>query len=433
MNFAFLTPGTGSYYCGACMRDNALAKSLLAAGHRVSLLPMYLPLQLDEETLSQTQNPIFFGGINVYLQQNLSLFRHTPRWLDDFLNNSKLLRFVAKRSHMTSARVHGAMALAMLRIESSHFGKELDKLIDWLATDKPDILCLGTALQAGMIRQLKQRLGVKIICSFQGEDSFLDGLPEPFKTECWAELRDRLKDADLLVAPSQFYADLMRQRLDAPDLRIEVIPNGIDLEGYLPPKPSSPPVIGYLARMIREKGLSEFVKAFIHLRKKLHHPDARLHIAGACTAGDEALVSSLKQQLAAAGLADQVMWSPNISREEKAVMLSSLTLFSVPAAYPEAFGLYLIEAMASGVPVVQPASSSFPEIVQNSGCGVLVPPGDPFALAQAWYDLMQDHTALPSLGAKGRRAAEQSYSVEAMRERYLAQATGLAQIPEAES
>jgi glycosyltransferase involved in cell wall biosynthesis len=433
VNFAFLTPGTGSYYCGACMRDNALAKSLLAAGHQVSLLPMYLPLQLDEEMLPQAQNPIFFGGINVYLQQNLSLFRHTPRWLDDFLNNTKLLRFAAKRSHMTSARVHGEMALAMLRLEGSPFGKELDKLIDWLASEKSDVLCLGTALQAGMIRQLKQRLGVKIICCFQGEDSFLDGLPEPFKTSCWNELRDRLQDADLLVAPSQFYADLMRNRLNAPDLHIEVMPNGIDLEGYLPPAPSSPPVIGYLARMIREKGVELLVSAFIHLRKNLDHPDARLHIAGACTAGDEALVASLKQQLAAAGLADQVTWSPNISREEKAGMLSSLTLFSVPATYPEAFGLYLIEAMASGVPVVQPASSSFPEIVQNSGCGVLVPPGDPFALAQAWYDLMQDHTALPSLGAKGRRAAEQSYSVEAMRERYLAQATGLAQIPEAES
>jgi glycosyltransferase involved in cell wall biosynthesis len=428
MNFAFLTPGTGSYYCGACMRDNALAKSLLAAGHRVSLLPMYLPLQLDEETLSQTHNPIFFGGINVYLQQNLSLFRHTPRWLDHFLNNSKLLRFAAKRSHMTSARVHGAMALAMLRIEGSHFGKELDKLIDWLATEKPDVLCLGTALQAGMIRQLKQRLGVKIICSFQGEDSFLDGLPEPFKTDCWAELRARLKDADRLVAPSQFYADLMRQRLDAPDLRIEIMPNGIDLEGYLPPKPASPPVIGYLARMIREKGVGLLVSAFIHLRKNLHHPDARLHIAGACTAGDEALVASLKQQLAAAGLAEQVTWSPNISREEKAAMLSSLTLFSVPATYPEAFGLYLIEAMASGVPVVQPRASSFPEIIEESGGGVLVPAGDPVALAQAWYDLMQNHTALPSLGARGRRAAKQFYSVEAMRERYLAQATGLANL-----
>jgi glycosyltransferase involved in cell wall biosynthesis len=410
------------------MRDNALAKSLLAAGHRVSLLPMYLPLQLDEETLSQTHNPIFFGGINVYLQQNLSLFRHTPRWLDHFLNNSKLLRFAAKRSHMTSARVHGAMALAMLRIEGSHFGKELDKLIDWLATEKPDVLCLGTALQAGMIRQLKQRLGVKIICSFQGEDSFLDGLPEPFKTDCWAELRARLKDADRLVAPSQFYADLMRQRLDAPDLRIEIMPNGIDLEGYLPPKPASPPVIGYLARMIREKGVGLLVSAFIHLRKNLHHPDARLHIAGACTAGDEALVASLKQQLAAAGLAEQVTWSPNISREEKAAMLSSLTLFSVPATYPEAFGLYLIEAMASGVPVVQPRASSFPEIIEESGGGVLVPAGDPVALAQAWYVLMQNHTALPSLGARGRRAAKQFYSVEAMRERYLAQATGLANL-----
>ena len=428
MNFAFLTPGTGSYYCGACMRDNALAKSLLAAGHQVSLLPMYLPLQLDEEVLAQAQNPIFFGGINVYLQQNLSLFRHTPRWLDHFLNNSKLLRFAAKRSHMTSARVHGAMALAMLRIEGSHFGKELDKLIDWLATEKPDVLCLGTALQAGMIRQLKQRLGVKIICSFQGEDSFLDGLPEPFKTECWAELRDRLKDADLLVAPSQFYADLMRQRLDAPDLRIEIMPNGIDLEGYLPPKPASPPVIGYLARMIREKGVGLLVSAFIHLRKNLHHPDARLHIAGACTAGDEALVASLKQQLAAAGLAEQVTWSPNISREEKAAMLSSLTLFSVPATYPEAFGLYLIEAMASGVPVVQPRASSFPEIIENSGGGVLVPAGDPVALAQAWYELLSSPDALQSFREKGRHAAENHYSVSAMRERYLAQATGLANL-----
>jgi glycosyltransferase involved in cell wall biosynthesis len=425
MNFAFLTPGTGSYYCGACMRDNALAKSLLAAGHQVSLLPMYLPLQLDEEVLPQAQNPIFFGGINVYLQQNVSLFRHTPRWLDNFLNHSGLLRSAARRSHMTSAHTHGAMALAMLRIEDSRFGKELDKLIDWLATDKPDILCLGTALQAGMIRQLKQRLGVKIICCFQGEDSFLDGLPEPFKTDCWKELRDRLQDADLLVAPSQFYADLMRQRLDAPGLRIEVMPNGIDLEGYRPPNPSSPPVIGYLARMIREKGLPVLVEAFIHLRNTLKHPDVRLHIAGAATAGDSKLIGELKRQLTAAGLGDQVIWSPNISREQKADMLSSLTIFSVPATYPEAFGLYLIEALASGVPVVQPRASSFPEIIEESGGGVLVPPGDPIALATAWQDLLNRPDALQSFREKGRHTAEHSYSVKAMRERFLALATPL--------
>jgi len=419
VTFAFLTPGTGSYYCGACMRDNALAKSLHAAGHKISLLPMYLPLQLDEEKLDQPENPIFFGGINVFLQQKIPLFRHAPRWLHSLLNNSSLLRSAAKRSHMTSAREHGEMALAMLRIEHSSFDKELDKLIDFLATENPDVLCLGTALQAGMIRQLKQRLGVKIICTFQGEDSFLDGLPEPYRSQCWAELNARLTDADLIVAPSKFYADLMRRRLDAPDLRIEIMHNGIDLDGYLPPNPSSPPVIGYLARMIREKGIEVLVNAFIHLRNELKHPDARLHIAGACTAGDEKLVASLKAKLAAANLTNSVDWSPNLSREQKADFLSSLTLFSVPATYPEAFGLYLIEALASGVPVVQPDASSFPEILSTSNAGVLVPSNDLAALAQAWHDLLRNSEQRATLSINARHAAEQFFSVQAMRERFL--------------
>nr|WP_226895034.1 glycosyltransferase family 4 protein [Luteolibacter marinus] len=314
----------------------------------------------------------------------------------------------------------------MLRIEDSHFGKELDKLIDWLATDKPEILVLGTALQAGMIRELKSRLGVKIICCFQGEDSFLDGLPEPFKSGSWSELRKRLPEADLLVAPSAFYADLMRRRLDDPTLKIEVIPNGIDLAGYQISKPAqSPPVIGFLARMIREKGVHHLVEAFIHLRTTLQHPDARLHIAGASTAGDVKLVDELKQQLHATGLSDHVTWSPNLSRDDKAAMLSSLTLFSVPATYPEAFGLYLVEALASGVPVVMPHASSFPEIITPSEAGLLVPPDDPIALATAWHELLQRPDQLRDFREKGRRAAEQSYSVEAMRDRFLAVAESL--------
>jgi len=408
------------------MRDNALAKALHAAGHQVSLLPMYLPLQLDEDVLTQPGNPIFFGGINVFLQQKLALFRHTPRWFDKLLNHSSLLRYAAKRSHMTSAREHGEMALAMLRLEASHFGKELDKLIDWLAIEKPDLLCLGTAMQAGMIQELKRRLGVKIICCFQGEDSFLDGLPEPFKTQCWSELRSRLPAADLLVAPSRYYADFMRHRLGTPDLRIEVMPNGIDLEGYRLATPApAPPVIGYLARMIRLKGIEVLVHAFIHLRTRLQHPDARLHIAGAATSGDLHLVAELKQQLEAAGLADQVTWSPNISREAKAAMLASLTLFSVPATYPEAFGLYLIEALACGVPVVQPDASSFPEIIAASQAGVLVPSADPIALASAWHELLQNPAKLQALRENGRQAAEQVYSVQAMRKRFLSLAEPL--------
>ncbi|MEP4078022.1 glycosyltransferase family 4 protein [Haloferula sp.] len=431
MNIAILTPGTGSYYCGACMRDNALAKSLHAAGHEVSLLPMYLPLMLDDDQLPQADNPIFFGGINVFLQQKLKL--RIPGFLHKLLNNSSLLRSAAKRSHMTSARDHGEMALAMLRIEDSPFGQEMDQLINWLAQEKPDILLLGTALQAGMIRQLRKRLDVKIICSFQGEDSFLDGLPEPFKTDCWNELTARLPEADLLISPSQFYADLMRRRLNLPTQNIEVLPNGIQPSPDAAQPPDQPlstshsalgtaakrPVVGYLARMIREKGIHHLVEAFIHLRNELKHPDAHLHIAGAMTAGDEKLVAELKQQLSQAKLTDHVTWSPNISLEEKNALLAGFTLFSVPATYPEAFGLYLIEALAAGVPVVQPDAASFQEIIATSDAGRLVPPNDPKALATAWHSLLSDPDELQSFSEKGRRAAAKFYSVEAMRDRFL--------------
>ncbi len=438
LKIVFLTPGTGGWYCGACMRDNALARALQAAGHEVSLLPMYLPLQLDEEMLENPRTaPVFFGGINVYLQQNFALFRHTPGWLDRLLNSPRLLRRVARHSHMTSAREHGQMTLAMLRLEDHSFAKELAKLCAWLEQDPPDILCLSTALQAGMIRELRRRLpGVKVICCFQGEDTFLDGLPDPYGTACWRELALRVRDADALVSPSTFYAGLMRGRLGSENLTIHVLANGINLSGYTPqPDKQGPPVIGFLARMTREKGLEVMVDAFIHLRKVLGHPSARLHLAGAATADNQQLIDELKQRLAAANLTEFVRWQTNLSRGEKAAMLASLTLFSVPAIYPEAFGLYVLEAMASGVPVVQPAAASFPEIIDRAGAGVLVPLPDaatsrsvgvppttlhPADLAQAWHDLLQQPDKLREMAVASRRAAGTHYDVSMMRDAFVA-------------
>lgn len=425
LKIVFLTPGTGGWYCGACMRDNALAKSLHAAGHEVTLLPMYLPLQLDEEILeSSSAEPVFFGGINVYLQQKSAFFRHTPEWVDHLLDHPGLLRGVARRSHMTSARDHGELTLAMLRLEESHLGKEIDKLVDRLQQEKPDILCLSTALQAGMIRDLRRRLGVKIICCFQGEDTFLDSLPDPFREACWSELAERTRDADLLVSPSRFYADLMEKRLgpDAPE--ISVLSNGINLEGYDPmPEKPGPPVIGFLARMCRGKGLETMVDAFIHLRRTLQHPDAQLHLAGAVTPEDEPLIAGMKVRLADAGLTGDVSWQPNISRAEKALMLRSLTLFSVPTLYPEAFGLYVVEAMASGVPVVQPDAASFPEILGDAG--TLVPPGDPAALARTWYELLEQPDELRRMAASGRDAAQRQFDVDVMRDAFITLARGI--------
>ncbi len=234
VKIVFLTAGTGSYYCGACMRDNTLARELHRAGHDVTIAPMYLPLILDETMLANAKDvPVFFGGINVFLQQKIPLFRKTPAAVDRLLNSTGLLKWAARRSHMTSARTHGEMMLQMLDVDAGPLRKELDKLLEWLAVvARPDLICLSNALLAGFGAELKRRLGAPIATFFQGEDTFLDGLPEPYRSRSWAALKRRLADSDLLLAPSRFYADHMGQRLALTPGAIEVVPNGIDLAGY---------------------------------------------------------------------------------------------------------------------------------------------------------------------------------------------------------
>ena len=141
VKIVFLTAGTGSYYCGACMRDNTLARELHRAGHDVTIAPMYLPLILDETTLDNAKEvPEFFGGINVFLQQKFPLFRKTPAAFDRLLNSTGLLKWAARHSHMTSAREHGEMAIEMLNVDSGRMRKELDKLLGWLGEDRKSVV-----------------------------------------------------------------------------------------------------------------------------------------------------------------------------------------------------------------------------------------------------------------------------------------------------
>jgi glycosyltransferase involved in cell wall biosynthesis len=405
VKIVFLTPGTGSYYCGACMRDNALARELHRAGDDVTMAPMYLPHTLDEESLpGSSRVPVFFGGINVYLQQKVPLFRRTPAFVDRLLNSTGLLRWAARHSHMTSARDHGEMTLEMFNVGSSRLGKELEKLMGWLEhAERPDVVCLSTALLAGFAEPLKRRLGAPVVTFFQGEDTFLDGLPEPFRTQCWEAMAGTLRASDLILSPSRFYADLMGRRLGLAREAVKVVFNGIQLEGYAAAEsPPATPTIGYLARMCREKGIEVMVDAFFHLAGELGDRETRLHLAGAATAGDEPLIRRLRARIESAGLAARVTWSPNISREEKISFLRGLSLFSVPATYAEAFGLYVVEAMACGVPVVQPEAAAFPELIAAGGGGLGVRPRDPAALARAWRDLLRDPARRAELGRAGR-------------------------------
>lgn len=412
MKITILTAGTGSYYCGACMRDNALARELIARGHEAHLVPMYLPLQLDEIRIDQ-DTPVFFGGINVYLQQKYQVFQMLPRWADRLMNANWLLRAAARRSHMTSAREQGEMTCQMLRLEESRLGREVDKLVEWLQHEgPPDVVLLSNALLSGLVRDLKKRLQIPVVCAFQGEDSFLDGLPDPWREQAWKEMAVRSKEAELRIAPSRFYGRMMEKRLGFDEGSIEVLPNGIDLSDY-EAGCGEGKKIGYLARMCHAKGLGLLVDAFIALNDR----SLSLAVAGTMGGGDEDYVRDLKLKLERAGLADRVEWRPDLDRAEKAAFLKELAVFSVPVRIPEAFGLYILEAMACGVPVVMPESSAFPEIVGEAGCGILVEPESAGKLADGLREML-DHPKRREIGQKGRQAVERNYHVGVMTDRF---------------
>lgn len=426
MNIIQLTPGAGNMFCGNCLRDNAFVAALRGLGHEALMIPLYLPLTLDEPDQS-IEAPIFFSGLNVYLEQKSAFFRHAPRWLHDLLASRGLLRWAAGRAAKTRAAELGDLTLSMLRGEQGNQARELEDLIRWLQTQqKPNAICLSNALLVGMAHRLRAELQAPVLCMLQGEDSFLDALPESHRRACWQALAEQATHVDLFVAPSHYFADLMRERLGLPSERVDVVHNGINLEGYESAAPDldlasarngnppAIPVLGYFARMCREKGLPMLVEAFILVRKRGRVPGLRLRVGGSCGPADEPVVAQLRERLESAGLLGDTEFCPNLDRAAKLAFLRGLSVFSVPALYGEAFGLYLLEALAAGVPVVQPRAAAFPELVEATGGGLLCSPNDVQALAEGIEEVLLNPERARTLSKSGRQVVFDKFSVGAM-------------------
>jgi glycosyltransferase involved in cell wall biosynthesis len=417
-----ITPGAGKMFCGACLRDNALVKALRQQGHAAVLAPLYLPLTLDEEDQSAGA-PIFFSGINVYLEQQSSFFRHAPGWLHDALASPTLLKWASGAAAKTNPASLGALTISMLRGEAGHQARELDDLLDWLRKEKPDVASLSNALLVGMARRIKQELKIPVLCSLQGEDWFLDSLPQPERDLAWQVAAERAADVDLFIAPSRYYAEVMERRLHIPAGRIRVIHNGLNLEGFSPGpqrRPGDPPVLGYFARMCREKGLERLVHAFITVKQRRRVRNLKLRVGGSCGPADQPLVDELRERLTRAGLLGDVEFRPNVSRTDKVSFLHGLDVFSVPAEYGEAFGLYILEALACGVPVVQPRHGAFPELVGATGGGVLAAAGDEIALALQIENLLLEPERARAMGLAGAAAVRERFGIDTMAGRVAA-------------
>jgi glycosyltransferase involved in cell wall biosynthesis len=405
-------------YCGSCLRDNAMATELIARKHDVLLLPVYTPTFTDEPNVSSDH--VVLGGISAYLEQYVPFFRRTPKWLDRLWDSKFVLSLASRRSISTNPKMLGEMTVSVLKGEDGFQSKEIEKLIDWLKTEpRLDIINLPYTLLISLAKPLKEALNVPIVCTLQGEDLFLDGLQEPYREAALRLIRDQLKNVDGFLSVSEYYADFMPEYLGIPREKIRVVPLGINPHGFevREPNRTGPFTVGFLGRVAPEKGLHVLAEAYRLVRKEL--PAARLEVAGYMAPDAKSYLTDVEKQLADAGLAGEFRYHGVIDRDHKIAFLRKLDVMSLPATYDEPKGVSLLEAMACGVPLVQPRRGAFTEIVESTGGGILVRPDDPADLAEGILKIARDRKLAEELGANGFRGVREHYSAAYMADRLL--------------
>jgi glycosyltransferase involved in cell wall biosynthesis len=391
-----------------------------ALGHDVTMMAMYTPLRVDEESVSEAR--VFYGGIEAYLLQR---FPQRHWWSEPLLKlaGSQTLLNLMPRFDIGSAvdpAQNAELTLSMLRGEMGHQSSLLDEMVQWLTTTvRPDLVHVTNTLISGTVRALKRALNVPIVCGLHGEDIFVDGLPGAYRTQALDFIRANAAEIDHFIAISQYYADTFGRLIGIDPHKITLVRPGIALNDYResPHEPSpigKPLTLGYLARISPEKGLHVLVEAFIRLSESGRFPGLRLRAAGYLSRAHARYVEDIHRRVAQAGLTDRVEIIGTVDRQQKLAFLRSLDVFSVPTIYRDPKGLPVLEALASGVPVVQPNHGAFPELVQATGGGLLYNPDDPYSLAETLAQLLSDAALQAKLGQQGRAAVSAHFSAERM-------------------
>lgn len=416
MKIVHIIPGSGgTFYCQNCLRDNELIKNLRATGNDVIMVPIYLPHNIDGKGI-MGDTPVFYGAINVFLKEKLPFYRHAPLWLERLFDSESLLQMAAKKSGSTRATGLEEMTLSMLEGENGRQATELDHLISFFEKElKPDVIHLSNALLLGLAKRLKNDLGAAVVCSLQDENEWIDPMSEKYQKLTWDKMAERAVDVDAFVAASRYYADRSIAQLNLPPEKVHVVYGGIEPERYeTSALDLNPPVIGYLCRMSEYFGLGIISEAFIILKQNSKFKDTRLYLMGGYTSDDKAFIKKMMRKFKKNNVDADVTLFESFDIGERIKFLKSLSVLSVPVPGGEAFGAYMIESLASGVPIVQPNAGGYPEFVANTGGGVIYEPNDPEHLAKALADLFSDKDKLHSLGRNGRDKVISQYTMPAM-------------------
>jgi glycosyltransferase involved in cell wall biosynthesis len=421
MRILAITAGAGRMYCGSCLRDNALATEMMARGHDVSLLPIYTPTLTDEPNVSGDQ--VLFGGISVYLQQHVPLLRRTPALLDKIWDSAAVIRaFAGRAATAVDPKFLGELTVSTLKGEDGFQAKEVRKLALWLkGQPRFDAVVLPNSMLIGLAGPIRRAVGGPVFCTLQGEDLFIDGLEEPHRGEVLDLIRRGVAEVDAFIAVSRYYAEHMSGLLSIPREKMEVVPLGINLAGHHAERENreGPFTVGYLARVAPEKSLDILAEAYRILRKDKGLPPSRLQAAGYLSPEHRPYLALVLGRLREWGLVDEFHYHGTVDRDAKIRFLHEVDVLAVPSRYVEPKGLYLLEAMANGVPVVSPRHGAFPEMIETTGGGLLFEPGRPQALADAILSLWQDREKARELGRRGAEGVRRHYAATLMAERAI--------------
>jgi glycosyltransferase involved in cell wall biosynthesis len=421
MNIVHIVPGTGNaFYCENCVKDGDLVKALQEAGHSVTMIPLYLPLVIDDLSLVDENTPIFFGAVSTYFKELLPRFKF-PEFLIKALNAKPLLKIAANKAGSTRAAGLEDMTISMLNGENGNQADELEHLVDWIKSElQPDVIYLANVMLIGLAHRLKKRIGVPIVCALEDEDIWLDDMEENSLDRIWKIISERSIDVDAFVPVSEYYRKQMIKKIHAPIEKFHTVHIGIDLDGYnKKTKSNGPPAIGFLSRLMESLGFSIIIDAFILLKNKYGHNNLQLLMTGGNTADDKSFLEETKIKLKQANCLKDVTIIENYDRENRIDFLSKLTLLSVPMIKGEAFGLFQLEALAAGVPVVQPNVGAFPEIIDMTAGGVTYSPNSPEKLAEVINGLLMDPDRLKSMSEAGRANVTNYFSNTKMADRLV--------------
>ncbi len=422
MRVAVITAGAAGMICGSCLNDNTLVRALRELGHDAELIPTYTPITTDGP--NATSSRVFMGGIRIYLEEKYPWFCRLPNWMTFWLDANPLLRLAGKFAGSSDYSSLGNLTLSLLSGENGPHSQDMATLCDYLVREaRPDILHLSNALISGILPMVAKRLPTPIIVEIQGDDIFLDGLNPKQKVLAIEAIRNNTKNVARFHTPCVDYADYMAEYLGIDRGRFHVVPLGIDLSDYQNTckKPiGGAPVLGYFARMCPEKGLDLLIDAWLLVRNKPDHKQLKLLVGGYLGQTNQPFWKAQLKKVIDQGHAGGLVHRPCATNVEKSRFFSQCDLFSVPARMREPKGIYLLEAWAHGLPVIVPQHGSFPELITQTGGGILFEKANVNQLADAIESLLRCPDHAQALGQKAKRIVGERFTSETMARSTLA-------------